>query len=167
MGWLFHRKYVGPDRRGGRFQIRFFERRGLHGDGGESPKSALRALFERGVKWIDAATYFGPDRRSGAFSHFILERRRHHAAGNPPPLHIALRQLRVRVLEAETAEGRSALRERLTATAMLAYAHGNSAIGDHLTGLARRLEDAGEDFAARLQSELIAAEALLHDASEH
>lgn len=166
MAWLFHRKYVGPDRRGGRFQVRFLERRGKRADTDETePKSALRALLERGVKWVDVASYFGPDRR-GAFSHYILERRRLEAAGNPPPLHAALRQLRMRVLDAETPEGRSALKDRLAATALLAHAHGADAIGDHLSRLADGLEDASEDFLSELPSELIAAEAMLNDASE-
>jgi hypothetical protein len=42
----------------------------------------------------------------------------------------------VRVLDAETAEGRRALKDRLTATALLADAQGRTAIGDRLARLA-------------------------------
>ncbi len=168
MAWLYHQKYFGPDRRGRRFEVRFLNRRKR--DEGEASRSSLQAvlrdLFDRGLAWVDVATYFGPDRRSGVFSHFILERRRHHAAGAPPPLHAALRQLRVRVLDADTAEGRAALKDRMIATALLADAQGRTTIGDHLMRLSEMFDGAGDDFSARLQPELIAAEAMLHDAQD-
>ncbi len=165
MAWLYHRNYFGPDRRVGGFSVRFLERRKRVEDTGSrtSLQGVLGDLFARGLKWIDIASYFGPDRRSGAFSHFILERRRDQAVGTPPPLHAALRQLRVRVLDAETAEGRRALKDRLTATALLADAQGRTAIGDRLARLAAQLESTSVDLSATLQSELLAAEAMLHD----
>lgn len=169
MGWLYHRNYLGPDRRGGRFGVRFLERRNAGDDKGSraSIQDTVRALFARGLKWVDISSYFGPDRRSGAFSHFILERRHLESATTPPPLHAALRRLRVRVLEASTAEGRAALKDRLTATAILADAQGQAAIGDHLTRLAEKLARAGdgEDLSAIVQSELLAAEAMLGEPS--
>jgi hypothetical protein len=169
MAWLYHRNYFGPDRRGGRFHVRLLERRKQ--DGGQenrvSLQGVLRDLFVRGLKWVDVASYFGPDRRSGAFSHFIMERRRRQSVGSPPPLHAALRQLRVRLLDAETSEGRRALQERLTATALLADAQGRTRIGDHLMRLAEALGRGEGDVAARLQSELLTAEAMLQDPSEH
>lgn len=166
MAWHYHRKYFGPDRRGGRFEVRFLDRRkrGDEAAGSRvSLQAALRDLFEHGLRWVDVASYFGPDRRSGAFSHFILERRRHHAAGSPPPLHAALRQLRVRLLDVETAEGREALKERLIATALLADAQGRTEIGDHLLSVAEMLAEPCADVASALQSKLLAAEAMLHD----
>ncbi len=169
MGWLYHLNYFGPDRRGDRFVVRFLERRKRGDDRGSraSIREALRALFARGLKWVDVSSYFGPDRRSGAFSHFILERRRQKSASTPPPLHAALRQLRVRVLEAGNAKGRAALKERLTATAILADAQGRVVIGDHLTLLAEKIAAAGdgEDLSDLLQSELLAAEAMLGEVS--
>src|SRR6185295_10937424 len=107
MNWLYHRNYVGPNRRSGRFHVRFLERRDRTQAAGTrtSVQDVLHELFARGLKWVDAITYFGPDRRSGAFSHFILERRRLEAAGHPPRLQAALRQLRVRVLNTSNAEG--------------------------------------------------------------
>lgn len=52
------------------------------------------------MKWIDHPDYFGPDRRRSWFSMRLLDRRENNLAGPPPPLSTALRQLRLRVLEA-------------------------------------------------------------------
>lgn len=168
MNWLYHRNYVGPDRRGARFQARFIERRGKaeEASGRASLRGALKDLFARGLKWVDSISYFGPDRRSGAFSHFFFERRRHGAAGPPPTLQAALRQLRVRVLDAEGADGRRALCERLLATSLLADARGQPAIGDLLARLASELErsDGAGHVSVALQAELLKAEAMLDQA---
>ena len=165
MNWLYHRNYVGPNRRSERFHVRFFERRDRSQDAGTraSVRDVLHEVFARGLKWIDVASYFGPDRRTGAFSHFFLERRRDETAGHPPALAAALRQLRVRVLNANSTDGRRALQQRLTATALLADAQGRPAIGDVLTQLAERLKAAevGSDVSAMLQAELLKAEAML------
>ena len=96
MGWLYHRTYVGPDRRAGHFHVRFFERRkgGEDTDTRASVQSVLRELFSRGLKWVDVTSYFGPDRRSGAFSHFFRERRHHETTGSAPPLRAACPETR-------------------------------------------------------------------------
>lgn len=168
MDWLYHRKYFGPNRRKGRFEMRFLERRKRDASPGTraSLQSVLRELFERGLIWVDAASYFGPDRRASAFSHFVLDRRRRNVAGAPPPLHAALRQLRMRVLEADDPTRRSTLKERLIATALLADAQGFTEIGDKLARLAEALDGADADKPASdvLPAELLAAEALLADA---
>lgn len=168
MNWLYNRNYVGPNRRSERFHVRFFERRDRTQDVGTraSVRDALHDLFSRGLKWIDVSSYFGPDRRTGAFSHFLLNRRHEEKAGHPPALAAALRQLRVRVLNASDADGRRALHQRLTATALLADAQGHGAIGDLLTHMAESLEAAGEscDVSIMLQSELLKAEAMLDHA---
>jgi hypothetical protein len=168
MNWLYHRNYVGPNRRSERFQVRFLERRDRAQDPGTraSVRETLHELFARGLKWIDVSSYFGPDRRTGVFSHFFLERRHLEAAGHPPALRAALRQLRVRVLNASSDNGRRALHQRLTATAVLADAQGHPAIGDLLSQLADTLESAkvSGDMSAVLQPELLKAEAMLdHD----
>lgn len=167
MGWLYHRAYVGPDRRSERFQVRFIERRReTETETRASLGDSLKQIAQRGFQWVDHFTYFGPDRRGADFSHFFFERRKQSAAGTPPPLHAALRQLRVRVLEAENADARHALRERFTATALLADARGRTDIGDILTNLAGLL-DAGEsegDLTDVLQAELLRAAAMLSDA---
>lgn len=164
MGWLYNKGYVGPNRRGGRFQIRFLERRKRDAEEGTraSTKGALSQLFANGMKWVDTMTYFGPDRR-GAFSHFLLERRKQEVVGAPPRLHAALRQLRMRLLEAQSDESRPAFLERMRATALLADAQGRGAIGDVLTRLADQLE-AGGMLGSELESELLTAEAMLSTA---
>lgn len=168
MGWLYNRGYVGPNRRSEGFQVRFIERRARDAET-ESRASlgeSLKQLAARGLRWVDHFNYFGPDRRGDAFSHFFFERRKHASVGTPPPLHAALRQLRVRVLEAENAGARQTLRERLTATAVLAYAQGRTDIGDLLTNLATTLdsEESETDLASVVQSELLRASAMLSDA---
>lgn len=163
MGWLYHRGYVGPDRRSERFQVRFIERRReTETETRASLGESLKQIAQRGLRWVDHLNYFGPDRRGGAFSHFFFERRKESAAGMPS-LHAALRQLRVRVLEADNAGARHALRERSTATALLADAQGRTDIGDILTDLASKLEADEGDLSALLQSELLRAAAMLSD----
>jgi hypothetical protein len=49
--------------------------------------------------WVDHQNYFGPDRRC-AMAFRLRDRRRVNLAANPPSLSVALRQLRMRVLEA-------------------------------------------------------------------
>lgn len=166
MSWLYNLNYFGPDRRSKRFQVRFLERRRAEEAGSRATlREGLRGLASRGLRWVDHLNYFGPDRRSDVFSYFFLERRRKSSAGTPPPLHAALRQLRVRVLQADEARNRVGYSERLTATALLADAHGQSAIGDLLTALASRIDAASADetLSGLLQSELLRAEAMLGD----
>lgn len=164
MGWLYHRGYVGPNRRSERFQVRFVERRREDAtETRESLGATLKQMAQRGLQWVDHLNYFGPDRRGGAFSHFFFERRKESAAGTPPPLHAALRQLRVRGLEADNADARDALRERLTATALLADAQGRTDIGDILTDLASKLGADESELATLMQSELLRAAAMLGD----
>lgn len=69
--------------------------------------------------WIDNDTYFGPDRRQHESGLRLSERRRKDSAGNPPPLNTALRQLRLRVLDAQ-GPGVNAFVSRVQGTAMLA-----------------------------------------------
>lgn len=164
MGWLFKPSYFGPDRRGGKFHVRFFERRKDSDAGTRATlKSKMRDLAAQGLRWVDHFNYFGPDRRTGVFSHFFLERRKEDSAGYPPPLHAALRQLRMRVLDADDPAKREALCERLMATALLADAQGQTQIGDLLMALVRTIENAptGADPRAELGELLNRAEALL------
>jgi hypothetical protein len=164
VGWSYHRGYVGPNRRSERFQVRFIERRReTETETRASLGESLRQIAQRGLRWVDHLNYFGPDRRGGAFSIFFFERRKESAAGTPPSLHAALRQLRVRVLEADNANVRHSLRERFTATALLADAQGRTDIGDILTALAWRLEAGESGLSALLQSELLRAAAMLSD----
>jgi hypothetical protein len=128
------------------------------------PASLLRELLSRGLRWVDHFNYFGPDRRGGDFSFFFLERRRAKNIGKPPALHTALRQLRVRLANAKDAEGRSALQERMTATALLAEAQGFSAVAEALKTLASDLEGSHDhevDPRPRLHAELNRIESML------
>jgi hypothetical protein len=124
----------------------------------------LRELWSKGMRWVDHFNYFGPDRRGADFSFFFLERRRTKGVGKPPALHTALRQLRVRLADAEDAQGRSALQERLTATALLADAQGFSTVADALKTLASVLDASRGDKAdprPRLDAELSRIESML------
>jgi hypothetical protein len=163
--WLYRHSYFGPDRRANRFQVRFIERRREDDAGTRASMGAsLRRLAAQGLRWVDHFNYFGPDRRGDAFSYFFLERRRQSSAGTPPPLHAALRQLRMRVLEVDDKDARAALRDRFTATAILADAQGRTDIGDLLTALVSKLDAAEAGLAAIVQSELLRAAAMLGDA---
>jgi hypothetical protein len=73
--------------------------------------------------WVDHANYFGPDRRRKLVGLRMRERRRYNYAGSPPPLPTALRQLRMRILEAHGA-GAVTLSERARGVAQLASAQG-------------------------------------------
>lgn len=69
--------------------------------------------------WVDQETYFGPDRRQADAGLRFVERRRVNHAASPPPLATALRQLRLRVLDAR-GSGVSAFVNRVHGTAALA-----------------------------------------------
>lgn len=73
--------------------------------------------------WVDHESYFGPNRRRKLGGLRIRERRRYDYAGDPPPLNTALRQLRMRILEAH-GQGAVMLSDRARAVATLAIAHG-------------------------------------------
>lgn len=65
------------------------------------PPRSFGALEQRKMTmlWVDIDTYFGPNRRC-ATALRLRDRRRHDCAGAPPSLSIALRKLRMRVLDA-------------------------------------------------------------------
>jgi hypothetical protein len=156
MTWLHTLNYFGPDRRAKR-QVRIVERRSAAAAGERAAlRDALRANGLGGARWIDHPSYFGLDRRSGNFSHYILERRRDNCASAPPRLAGALRQLRVRVLEAEDPRTRGKFFDRVRATALLADAQNHSAIGDLLLAVADRPSRA--NAGAQLQAALLRAE---------
>lgn len=69
--------------------------------------------------WVDQESYFGPDRRQGDGGLRLIERRRVNDAGSPPPLATALRQLRLRVLDAR-GDGVQSFVNRVQGTALLA-----------------------------------------------
>lgn len=89
--------------------------------------------------WIDHQCYFGPDRRSARGGLRLRERRREDYAGKPPPLATALRQLRMRVIEAEGEAGIAAFAARAKQTAALAAAQQQNRAAQMLTAIANQL----------------------------
>lgn len=85
--------------------------------------------------WVDQESYFGPNRRRKPGGLRMRERRRYDCTGMPPSLPIALRQLRMRVLDAR---GPNAARfaDRSRSTALLAQMQGEHEASDVLTSLA-------------------------------
>jgi hypothetical protein len=89
------------------------------------------------MDWVDYKDYFGPNRRSGR-SKRLLDRRKEEVAGRPPSLRTALRQLRMRVLEAEGA-GADAFILRVQAVVTLAAIHDEPKAGEMLSRMALHL----------------------------
>jgi hypothetical protein len=84
--------------------------------------------------WVDNDTYFGPDRRQHGRGLRWTDRRRGDCAGTPPPLSTALRQLRLRVLDAQGA-GVNAFVNRVQGTAALAELQNEPEVAFELNNL--------------------------------
>lgn len=89
------------------------------------------------MRWVDNDSYFGPDRRERV-SLRLYERRRHDDAGAPPPLGTALRQLRLRVLDAR-GPGVDAFVSRVHGTALLAEMQNEPDVAIELNALGSTL----------------------------
>jgi len=89
--------------------------------------------------WVDNDTYFGPDRRKTNRGMRWLDRRQQNGAGAPPPLSTALRQLRLRVLDAQ-GPGVSAFVNRVQGTATLAEMHNEPEVAYELNALGKKLD---------------------------
>jgi len=112
--------------------------------------------------WVDHASYFGPDRRrKGGLR--VLERRRENYAGPAPSLSIALRQLRMRVINAEGHNTRDFI-ERLRGVALIARAHKEIATSNALASLADALGRSRGDMRQQLYAGLDRAHAVLRAA---
>jgi len=85
--------------------------------------------------WVDHDSYFGPDRRRKSGGLRMRERRRYDFAGLPPSLPIAMRQLRLRVLDAR-GPGAGHFADRAQATALLAQMNHEMETSDELSSLA-------------------------------
>ena len=83
--------------------------------------------------WVDNDTYFGPDRRQHASLRWT-DRRHKDCVGTPPPLSTALRQLRLRVLDAQ-GPGVNAFVNRVQGTALLAELHNEPEVAFELNTL--------------------------------
>jgi hypothetical protein len=114
--------------------------------------------------WIDLETYFGPDRRHAHDGLRILERRRANRAGSPPPLATALRQLRLRVLDAR-GPGVSAFVNRVHGTAALADLQAESEAAHELNRLSVTLDRTSlDDVRQHIYASLDRAHAVLRAA---
>jgi hypothetical protein len=113
--------------------------------------------------WIDCESYFGPDRRRKPAGMRLRERRRYNCAGNPPPLNTALRQLRMRILDAR-GPAAAAFANRARAVASLAASQGEHDAAQRLSTLAvvasRGLNG---DVRSQLYQELDRVHAVLRD----
>lgn len=113
------------------------------------------------MHWVDHQGYFGPNRRAKRGGMRLRERRGEDCAGRPPYLQTALRQLRMRVLEAHGAAGVGAFAERAKAVALLADARGEreaSLLLSHLAAEVARGRD--RDMRQEINEQL----ARVHDA---
>jgi hypothetical protein len=96
------------------------------------------------MPWIDQLSYFGPDRRDSPRRLRLLERRRENLAGPRPRLQRALRQLRLKVIDAHGAAGVAKFLDRVRAVAQLAEAEGASDVSAILQQLMLRLSHPSE-----------------------
>ncbi len=92
----------------------------------------------------------------------MRERRRYDCASQPPPLTTALRQLRLRVLDARGA-GADLFADRAQATALLAQMHEEYEASDELASLAMQAAHGVQrDVRPALYASLDRAHAVLH-----
>ena len=85
--------------------------------------------------WVDQHSYCGLDRRRQRASFRMIERRHDDSACPPPPLATAIRQLRMRILDAHGASMDPFI-TRAHAVAMLARGQGAQAVAAALLSLA-------------------------------
>lgn len=90
------------------------------------------------MDWVDYKGYVGPDRRRGR-SKRLLDRRKDNVASRPPSLRTALRQLRMRVIEAEGAAGAEAFVQRVQSIVTLAAIHDEPKVSEMLSRMAIHL----------------------------
>jgi hypothetical protein len=91
------------------------------------------------MQWVDNDTYFGPDRRQHDGGLRWTDRRHKDCAGAPPPLGTALRQLRLRVLDAQ-GSGVNAFVNRVQGTAVLAELQNEPEVAFELNNLGLALD---------------------------
>ncbi len=114
--------------------------------------------------WVNHENYFGSDRRRRSGGLRVRERRRYEFAGDPPPLPTALRQLRMRVLDAH-GQGAAVFSERVRSVIMLAELHGETAAATALSSLAASaLRGRTNDIRPELYKGLDRVHAALRDA---
>ncbi len=113
--------------------------------------------------WVDHDSYFGPDRRRKLGGLRVRERRRYNYAGNVPPLNTALRQLRMRILDARGPAAAS-LSDRALAVASIAASQGEHDAAQELSALAASaLRGRNDDVRPTLYKQLDRVHAAIHD----
>lgn len=128
----------------------------------EAPAAKCGDVSE--MLWVDHDSYFGPDRRRKPGGMRIRERRRYDCAGPTPPLNTSLRQLRMRILDAQGA-GAAKLADRANAVATLALHHGEHDAAHELSALAATaLRGRNVDVRPALYKDLDRVHASLQDA---
>jgi hypothetical protein len=114
--------------------------------------------------WIDQESYFGPDRRQAPDGLRFVERRRNNYAGLPPPLATAIRQLRLRVIDARGA-GVNSFVNRVHGTALLADMQGEADAASELNNLGATLGRTSlDDVRQHIYTSLDRAHALMRAA---
>lgn len=114
--------------------------------------------------WVDCDTYFGPDRRANACGLRLVERRKHDRATPPPPLNLALRNLRLRVIDAR-GSGVDAFAQRAASAALLAEMNHEPEAAFELSSLCESvLRHRGEDMRPIIYEKLDRANAVLRAA---
>ncbi|ANP46892.1 hypothetical protein [Candidatus Viadribacter manganicus] len=114
--------------------------------------------------WVDNDSYFGPDRRRKLGGLRVRERRRYNCAGHPPPLSTALRQLRMRILDAR-GPAAATLSDRAYAVASLADAQGEHDAAHELsTFAAAALRGRNQDMRSVLYLDLDRVHAAMNTA---
>lgn len=111
--------------------------------------------------WVDHESYYGPDRRRKHGGLRLRERRRYDIAGQPPSLSIALRQLRMRVLDAQ-GPGAASFANRAQGVAHIARMHHEQRTAEVLIQLAATVSRArGADIRQSLYGVLDRAQAAM------
>lgn len=125
-------------------------------------RTALLAGANMTMLWVDQESYFGSDRRCKLGGLRVRERRRYDYASTPPSLPIAMRQLRLRVLDAR-GPGARQFADRAQSTALLAQMNHEYEASDELSSLAlKAARGVDRDVRPALYECLDRAHAALH-----
>jgi hypothetical protein len=93
--------------------------------------------------WVDQNSYFGPDRRKQRGGMRMRDRRHDNLVGRPPCLRTALRQLRMRVIDAEGQAGLNTFIQRTQGVITLAQEHREVEVVRMLQSMCLQLNRAG------------------------
>ena len=103
------------------------------------------------MRWVDLKGYIGPDRRKARAGMRLVNRRRDDLSGPAPSVSTALRQLRVKVFDANTPDGMKDFIERCKAVAILANDSNERPAANVIMDMARKLEKVnGQDVRDKL-----------------